>query len=464
MSARQFPHPSRVSRGIHVLVAVLWFRDDLRLSEHAALAAAARAGAVLPVFVRDAAFRVGGAAAWWLHHALADLGARIAAAGGRLALYDGEAGAALAAAAAGCGAREVHALAARIPAERALQHAAAARLAQDGVRLILHPGALLHDPAAIRTGAGTPYAVFTPFWRAFSQGFAPPPALPEPEVRWHPNDGGASLASFGLLPTAPDWAGGLRAAWAVGEAAAEARLEDFIGRRLAAYPADRDRPDKPGTARLSADLRWGQLAPARVWRRVLAATADPAQEAGAWAFLRQLGWREFAHHVLWAHPEMAARNLRPGFEAFPWRDAPGDFRRWARGETGFPLVDAAMKELWSTGWMHNRARMVAASFLVKDLRIDWRRGFAWFDDTLVDADPALDPFSWQWVAGTGADAAPYFRIFNPETQGDKFDPAGDYVRRWLGAPGHAARPGAVVNHAEARRAALAALAVARGGG
>lgn len=438
--------------------AILWFRDDLRLADHPALTAAARAGEVLPVFVRDAGFRVGGAARWWLHHALDDLGRRIAAAGGRLALYDGEAGAALAGAARAVGAAEVHALAARIPAERRLQEAAAARLAAEGVRLILHPGALLHDPAAIRSGAGTPYAVFTPFWRAFAQAFSAPPALAAPAVRWRADALGVALGDLGLLPAAPDWAGGLRESWRVGEAAAEARLEEFVETRLAAYPADRDRPDRPGTARISADLRWGQLAPARVWRRVLAAAADPAKEAGAWAFLRQLGWREFAHHVLAAHPEMANRNLRPGFDAFPWRDAPEDFRRWRRGETGFPLVDAAMKELWTTGWMHNRARMVAASFLVKDLRIDWRQGLACFDDRLVDADPALDPFSWQWVAGSGADAAPYFRIFNPETQGRKFDPAADYVRRWTGAPGHSARPGAIVDHAEARRAALAAAA------
>lgn len=441
------------------MTAIVWFRDDLRLDDHPALAAAARAGAVLPAFVRDAEFRVGGAARWWLHHALADLGRRIADAGGRLAIYDGDAGMALAEAARAVGAREVHALAARVPAGRAAQDAAAARLAADGVRLVLHPGALLHDPAAIRTGAGRPYTVFTPFWRAFAQTVAPPAAASAPPVGWRADALGCALTDLDLLPAAPDWAGGLRDAWTVGEASAVARLEDFVGTRLAAYPADRDRPDRPGTARLSADLRWGQLSPARVWRRVLAETVDPTKEAGAWAFLRQLGWREFAHHVLAAHPHLATRNLRPGFDAFPWRDAPADLRRWQRGDTGFPFVDAAMRELWSTGWMHNRARMVAASFLVKDLRIDWRCGLAWFEDTLVDADPALDPFSWQWVAGSGADAAPYFRIFNPETQGRKFDPAGDYVARWLGRRGHAAEPGAIVDHAEARRAALAAAAV-----
>ncbi len=437
------------------MTAILWFRDDLRFADHPALDAAMAEGPVLPVFVRDRAFRVGGAARWWLHHALADLGAAIAAEGGRFALYDGEAGVALAAAARAVGADTVHALAARIPAERALQDDAARRLAASGVRLVLHRGALLHDPAAIRTGAGNPYSVFTPFWRAFAREFAAPPAAAPVARRWRNDMLGVGLDALGLLPR-PDWAAGLRAAWAVGEAAAEARLEAFVAEGLAAYARDRDRPDTPGTARLSADLRWGHLSPARVWRRVLAATADPACDTGGWAFLRQLGWREFAHHVLWANPEMAAVNLRAAFDAFPWADDPEGLARWQRGETGFPLVDAGMKELWTTGWMHNRCRMVAASFLVKDLCIDWRQGLAWFDDTLVDADPALDPFSWQWVAGSGADAAPYFRVFNPEAQGRKFDPESAYVRRWLGRPGHAAEPGAVVDHAAARTAALAA--------
>ncbi len=448
--------------------SILWFRDDLRLADHAALAAAACDGAVLPVFVLDETFSaVGGAAKWWLHHALAALGRDLAAAGGGLALRRGGAAAELAAVARAAGAATVHAYAARIPAERARQARAAAELARHGVRLVLHDGALLHDPAAIRSGAGTPYAVFTPFWRAFSRldaawCRADPPPL---EAVWR--DGrefSLRLEDLGLLPGPPDWAAGLRAAWTVGEAAAEDRLERFVADGLRDYAARRDYPAEAGTSRLSPDLRWGHLCPRRVWRRVrLAMAADPALEAGGWAFLRQLAWREFAHHVLAAHPDLARRNLRPAFDAFPWVDDATALRRWQRGETGFPLVDAAMRELWTTGWMHNRGRMAAASFLVKDLRCDWRRGLAWFDDTLVDADPALDPFGWQWVAGSGADAAPYFRVFNPVTQGRKFDPDGLYVARWR--PELASRPvparhdaaaDAVVDHAAARAAALAA--------
>jgi deoxyribodipyrimidine photo-lyase len=365
-------------------------------------------------------------------------------------------------AAAQAGADEIHALAARIPAERARQDIAVRKLAEEGVRLVLHPGALLHAPKSIRTGAGGAYSVFTPFWRRFSEAAIAPAAPPQP-VQWVDRRFGEPLEGLGLLSTAPDWAEGLRETWAVGEAAAEARLEAFVAEGLADYTRTRDRPDLPGTSRLSPDLRWGHLSPARVWRRVrLAIAADPACEAGGWAFLRQLGWREFAHHVLDAHPDLATRNLKPNFDAFPWRADHAAFACWTSGETGYPLVDAAMRELWRTGWTHNRCRMVAASFLVKDLRQDWRTGLAWFDDTLVDADPALDPFGWQWVAGSGADAAPYFRIFNPLSQGKKFDPDGDYIARWmperadLSAAGrHASGAHPVVDHDAARRAALA---------
>ncbi len=445
------------------MTVVVWFRDDLRLSDHPALDAAAAVGAAVPVFVVDATFAgLGGAARWWLHQALASLGHDIAARGGHLNIMTGDPAECLSHAAAQAGADEIHALAARIPAERALQEAAARKLAVEGVRLVLHPGALLHRPRSIRTGAGTAYSVFTPFWRAFCAARVAPSPRPLP-VQWVDRRFGETLGGISCLPAAPAWADGLRETWAVGEAAAAARLEAFVADGLAGYGSDRDRPDLPGSSRLSPDLRWGHLSPARVWRRVeVAMAADPACEAGGWAFLRQLGWREFAHHVLDAHPDLARRNLKPGFDAFPWQADRSALARWKSGETGYPLVDAAMRELWRTGWMHNRCRMVAASFLVKDLRQDWRTGLAWFDDTLVDADPALDPFGWQWVAGTGADAAPYFRVFNPVAQGQRFDPEGDYVARWLperaalpAAGRHAPGPRPVVEHDAARRAALA---------
>ncbi|MBN2751739.1 MAG: deoxyribodipyrimidine photo-lyase [Rhodospirillaceae bacterium] len=446
--------------------AIVWFRDDLRLSDHPALDAAAALGEVIPVFVLDATMTaLGGAARWWLHYALAALGADIARQGGALTLVRGTAGTVLADVAERRGVSVVHALASRHPVERAEQDVAGVVLARRGVRLVLHKGALLHDPAMIRTGQGGAYTVFTPFWRVLSRqdsdwlrtGEASPPirfAAASPEL---------DLDDLALLPR-QDWAAGLRAAWMVGEDAAAERLEAFVQGGLRSYATDRDRPDRMGTSRLSPDLRWGALSPLRIWRRVRAAMiADPALDVGGWAFLRQLGWREFAHHVLAAHPDMARCNIRPGFDSYPWDDDAAVFRRWTQGETGYPLVDAGMRELWNSGWMHNRVRMVAASFLVKDLRQDWRAGLAWFDDTLVDADPALDPFGWQWVAGSGADATPYFRIFNPTTQARTWDPDGAYIARWL--PARAAlppperlapQPDAIVDHAAARNAALAA--------
>ncbi len=445
------------------MTVVVWFRDDLRLADHPALDAAAAVGAVVPVFVADAAVAaLGGAARWWLREALTALGHDIAARGGHLNLLQGDVAECLSRAAAEAGADEIHALAARIPADRAVQEGAARQLAAEGVRLVLHPGALLHQLQAIRTGAGAAYSVFTPFWRRFSATeILPPREAPAPQ--WADRRFGESLARFSQLPLAAAWGEGLHETWAVGEAAAVQRLEAFVADGLADYARTRDRPDLPGTSRLSPDLRWGHLSPARVWRRVqMAIAADPGCETGGWAFLRQLGWREFAHHVLDAHPDLAARNLKPGFDAFPWQTDRSTLARWKSGETGYPLVDAAMRELWRTGWMHNRCRMVAASFLVKDLRQDWRTGLAWFDDTLVDADPALDPFGWQWVAGTGADAAPYFRVFNPVAQGKRFDPDGDYIARWLPERAdlprdlrHAPGPRPVVDHDDARRAALA---------
>jgi deoxyribodipyrimidine photo-lyase len=297
------------------------------------------------------------------------------------------------------------------------------------------------------------------------------------------------LASLGLLPQL-DWAGGLQAAWRPGEAGARARLARTLAVVLATYPEARDRPDQEGTARLSPHLHWGEISPRRIWDAVarhVTAADDPRIARGAEALLRQLGWREFAHHLLWHFPHTAAAPLRGEFAALPWRDDADGLRAWRNGRTGYPLVDAGLRELWATGWMHNRVRMVAASFLVKHLLLPWQAGAGWFWDTLVDADLANNTFGWQWTAGCGADAAPFFRIFNPVLQGRKFDPDGAYVRRWvpeladlpaayLHEPWRAPAavlasvgvrlgvtyPHPLVEHAAARQRALAALAACRG--
>ncbi|NLH81956.1 MAG: deoxyribodipyrimidine photo-lyase, partial [Phyllobacteriaceae bacterium] len=247
-----------------------------------------------------------------------------------------------------------------------------------------------------------------------------------------------------LRPRRPDWSGGLARAWTPGEAGATARLAAFVADGLARYAEERDRPDRDGVSRLSPHLRFGEISPFAVWAAVKARVATaPTTAASAEKFLAEIGWREFAHHLLFHAPDLAERNLQPRFDALAWRDDPAFVAAWRRGRTGYPLVDAGMRQLWETGWMHNRVRMVAASFLVKHGLVDWRVGEAWFWDTLVDACPANNPMGWQWVAGTGADAAPFFRVFNPVAQGEKFDPDGGYVRRWV--PGTAALPNAVVH-------------------
>jgi deoxyribodipyrimidine photo-lyase len=296
------------------------------------------------------------------------------------------------------------------------------------------------------------------------------------------------LAHWHLEPRHPDWAQGLRAIWTPGEAAAQARLADFLDEDIAGYATGRDRPDRDRTSHLSPHLRFGEISPRQVWHAArFAADRNPGIAGDIEKFLSELGWREFCRHLLHDVPDIATRNLQPAFDAFPWRRDQDALRAWQRGRTGYPIVDAGMRQLWQTGTMHNRIRMVVASFLVKHLLLDWRDGEAWFWDTLVDADAGNNPANWQWVAGSGADAAPYFRIFNPMLQGEKFDPDGDYVRRWVPELTHLPSkvihkpwaatsselakagvrlgqtyPEPIVDHGQARQRALAAYAKTRG--
>lgn len=419
-------------------LAVLWFRQDLRLADNPALDAAIRHGAVLPLYVLDDAtpgpWRWGGARRWWLHHSLAALARSLAALGSRLVLRRGPAGHEVARIAAETGASTVFWNRCYEPHAVRRDRDIKAALKAGGIAAGSFNAALLAEPWEIATGAGTPYSVFTPFWKALRARTAPertvgaPKRLPAPGG-WPASD---RLEDWALQPTRPDWAAGFGKSVAPGEAGARARLARFVDAGLAAYAEERDRPDRDGTSYLSAALGLGELGPRQVWRAVAtAAAADPGRARGAEAYLRELGWREFCHHLLYHAPDLPERSWRAAFDAFPWRDDAQALRAWQRGLTGYPIVDAGMRQLWRTGWMHNRVRMIAASFLVKDLLIDWRKGEAWFCDTLVDADLANNAAGWQWVAGSGADAAPYFRVFNPVLQGRKFDPNGDYVRRFV---------------------------------
>ena len=465
--------------------ALVWLRRDLRLHDNPALArAAAAAERVVPVFVwcpeEDAPWPPGAASRWWLHRSLAALDAALRRRGGRLVLRRGATLAVLAELARETGADTIYWNALPEPAARARDRAVAEGLRAAGVAVSAQPGDLLHDPDTLRTAAGAPYRVFTPFWRALRERAAARAPLPAPpRVVVPPGIRGDELATLELLP-AQRWDRGLAAAWRPGEEGAWRMLDRFVREALADYPNARDRPDIPGTARLSPHLHFGELSPRQVAAR-LAALEAAGPAPGAAAFLRELGWREFAQHLLHHFPHSAEAPLDPRFEDFPWRR--GDTRalaHWQRGRTGFPIVDAGQRELWATGWMHNRVRMITASFLTKNLLLPWQEGARWFWDTLVDADLASNTLGWQWSAGCGADAAPFFRIFNPVLQSRKFDPGGAYLRRWLPelahlpdadlhrpTPGQAAAagyPAPMVDLAATRARALEAWAGLRGRG
>jgi len=466
-----------------------WFRNDLRLADNPALHAAAAAGPVVPVHVHDESgpWAPGGASRWWLHGSLAALDAALRSRGSRLIVRRGDPVAELAAVARETGARALHWSRAYEPGEAVLEERLRATL---GGGLALHRFAsrLLHEPEQLRTGAGRPFQVFTPFWRACLAAPSPPAPLPVPATLVGPARWPASLTleALGLLPRAPDWAGGLRSAWEPGEAGARAALGRYLDGPADRYRGQRDLPGVPGTSRLSPHLHFGEVGVRTIWHATRTAMAAGLAAAEGEAFLRELGWREFSAHLLHHFPSLPDTPLRPEFAAFPWQPDALLIRAWQRGETGYPIVDAGMRELWATGWMHNRVRMIVASFLVKDLLVPWQQGEAWFWDTLVDADLASNAASWQWVAGCGADAAPYFRVFNPVLQGRKFDAEGAYVRRWvpelarlptsgihapweLPAPALAAAgvqlgrdyPAPVVDHAAARARALDAYAAIR---
>jgi len=442
---------------------VVWFRDDLRVADNPALRAAADSGRpVLCLYVWDVESEgvrpPGGAAQWWLHHSLTALAEELDRLGARLTVRRGPAERVVADVLRDSGAGAVFWNRRYGGAERRIDQAIKTAARDGGLEAASFAASLLFEPWTIRTGAGTPFSVYTPFWRACLA--APPPrkplAAPQELTAADPVDG-ESIDDLGLLPTDPDWAGGLREAWEPGERSARRRLAAFLDEDVARYREDRDAPGIDATSRLSPHLRWGELSPHQVWHAT-AEARDRANAEGASTFVSELGWREFAYHTLFAHPELATVNIHREYDSFPWpRLHPAALRAWHQGRTGIPLVDAGMRELWTTGTMHNRVRMVVASFLIKNLLIDWRRGEQWFWDTLVDADPASNPFNWQWVAGSGADAAPYFRVFNPELQRTKFDPHGDYVRRWVPEWDTAGYPAPIVDLAETRRAALAAF-------
>ena len=411
---------------------IIWFRKDLRTDDNAALIAAAQTGRpVIALYIRERALGpLGAAQAWWLHHSLVSLAKTLKELGAPLILRSGETDRILINLLAETGADTVYWSRRHDPAGVAVDTAIKTELKASGITAKSFAGELLHDPTRLLTGEKKPYRVYTPFWRALEREGEPHEPIDAPERLSSPLKAPASetLDDWALLPSDPDWAASFADIWTPGEHAALERLADFADGAIGDYKTDRDRPGIDATSMLSAHLALGEISPARVWhatRRLEAPKDDVIQ------FRKELAWREFCYHLHFHFPALAERNWNDRFDDFPWEKDERNFRLWTRGLTGYPIVDAGMRQLWKHGWMHNRVRMITASFLIKHLMIDWRRGEKWFRDTLVDADAASNPANWQWVAGSGADASPFFRIFNPILQGEKFDPDGRYVRAFV---------------------------------
>jgi deoxyribodipyrimidine photo-lyase len=417
---------------------LVWLRDDLRVADNPALHAAVERGLPVVVFyLHDDATEglrpIGGAARWWLHHSLTALAADLESRGATLVLRRGAAEAEVPRLVEETGASAItwNRRYGRIPRE--VDARLKSGLTDAGVEAVSFQANLLFEPWTVQTGSGGGFKVFTPFYRACLAKDDPREPLPAPEtIDQAPVPASDDLASWDLLPTKPDWASGIRDSWVPGEHAAHEQLEHFVADSMGDYAEHRDEPAVDATSRMSPRLRWGEVSPFQLWHRVTDGATTPAAKKNAASFLRELIWREFNYSILFEHGELATKNYRPEFDVFPWEEPdPAELKAWYTGRTGFALVDAGMRELWNTGVMHNRMRLVTASFLIKNMLVDWRIGEQWFWDCLVDADEANNPANWQWVAGSGADAAPYFRIFNPELQAEKFDRGGAYRRRWV---------------------------------
>ena len=414
-------------------LSIVWFRQDLRLADNPALAEAASRGAVLPIYILDDVnagdWAMGEASRAWLHHSLEALNRSL---DGKLRLFRGKAADILDELAQNLPVESVYWNRCYEPWRIARDAEIKARLRGDGIETQSFNGSLLWEPWDVAKADGTPYRVFTPFYQKGCLGAAPPRGPQAAPDRIDVSDldlpSACTLEALELLPR-QDWHRDLIAHWQVGEAGAAQRLEDFCAEGLADYRHGRDYPAMNAVSRLSPHLHFGEISPHQAWYRVDFEQQQTTPE-GAEHFLRELGWREFSYHLLYHFPHLPEQNFNSRFDGFDWDDEAAGLERWQRGATGFPIVDAGMRELWQTGYMHNRVRMIVASFLIKNMLVHWRIGERWFWDCLVDADLASNSASWQWVAGSGADAAPYFRIFNPVRQSEKFDPDGEYLVRY----------------------------------
>jgi len=414
---------------------IVWFRQDLRIADNPALAAATESGRpILPVYILDdespGDWRMGAASRWWLHQSLASLNRSL---GGQLRFLSGNALEILPQLARNVGASGVVWNRCYEPWRILRDREIKAALRADNQHVESFNASLLFEPQTVMKQDGTPYKVFTPFYRKGCLGSLPEPGRPieaSAPTAFDESPLGLELDELGLVPGIR-WYDEMADTWQPGEDGAHARLDRFLELGIRNYKDGRNRPDQAHVSRLSPHLHFGEISPRQVWHAARGAEARAGLENDVDHFLSELGWREFSHYLLYHWPELPRKNLQAKFDRFPWRDDQAGLQSWQRGQTGYPIVDAGMRELWRTGYMHNRVRMIVGSFLVKNLLLHWHHGEDWFWDTLLDADLANNSAGWQWIAGCGADAAPYFRIFNPVTQGQKFDPDGDYVRRYV---------------------------------
>ncbi len=419
------------------MTALVWFRRDLRLADNPALQRAlANHDHVVPVFIHapheEAPWEPGAASNWWLHHSLSALAAQLNELGSGLVIRQGDSLACLQDLIKETGADAVYWNRLYEPAVIARDKVVKASLRETDIEAESANAALINEPWEVETDSGAPYKVFTPYWRKAREVLgaltvaAAPESLSSGEL---PES--IELDELKLLPTLR-WADGFADEWQPGEKGAHAKLDAFLDGVIADYAEGRNHADQAATSRLSAHLHFGEISPRQIAVAVQQAVAGTAAwDNSADKYLSEVGWREFAYHLLYHFPETTDQPLHKRFESFPWRDGDNeDFAAWCAGDTGIPMVDAGMRELWATGYMHNRVRMVVASLLTKNQQISWLEGARWFWDTLVDADLASNTLGWQWTAGCGADAAPFFRVFNPVRQGERFDTSGEYVRRW----------------------------------
>ncbi len=419
---------------------VLWFRRDLRLADNPSLIAAVNSGKeIYPIFIyspeEEAFANLGGACKWWLHQSLISLDNSLKQLGSRLFIFKGNSLKTLQTIVAQTQATAIYWNRRYEPNIIERDKNIKKVFQENGLEVKTFNSHLLFEPWEVQNSSSKPFQVFTAFWKAVLTKPSPSYPLAAPALIKNPSKIIHSLEISHLeLEPKIDWAKGLRETWNPGEKEAQARLAKLLAHNIANYKEARDFPSQEATSRLSPFLNFGEISPRQIWhniKSILAIKEEQQLKIGADFFLRELIWREFAYHLLYYYPETIDQPLRKNFSSFPWNSNEQDLTAWQKGQTGFPIVDAGMRELWHIGWMHNRVRMIVASFLTKDLLIAWQEGASWFWDTLVDADLANNTFGWQWTAGCGADAAPFFRVFNPVLQGEKFDPEGNYIRRWI---------------------------------